>query len=46
MDDRCDFDEYDVAGYQPEFLTRMIDGIAVGGVEVGVKDGEFEYGFQ
>ena len=29
-----------------EFLTRMMGGTAVGGVEVGVKDGEFEYSFQ
>ena len=29
-----------------EFLTRMMDGTAVGGVEVGVKDGEFAYSFQ
>jgi len=29
-----------------EFLTRMIGGMAVCGVEVGVKDGEFEYGFR
>jgi len=29
-----------------EFLTRMMDGTAAGGVEVGVKDGEFEYSFQ
>ena len=29
-----------------EFLTRLMDGAAVGGVEVGVKDGEFEYGFR
>ena len=28
-----------------EFLTRMMDGTAVGGVEVGVKDGEFSYEF-
>lgn len=28
-----------------EFLTRMIDGVPVTGVQVGVKDGEFWYGF-
>ena len=28
-----------------EFLTRMMGGTTVGGVEVGVKDGEFEYRF-
>ena len=29
-----------------EFLTRMMSGMAVGGVEVEVKDGEFEYEFR
>ena len=29
-----------------EFLTRMMDGRDVGGVEVSVKDGDFEYTFQ
>ena len=29
-----------------EFLMRMMAGGAVGGVEVGVKDGEFEYKFR
>jgi type VI secretion system protein VasG len=28
-----------------EFLTRMMDGDAVGGVTVAVKDGEFDYHF-
>jgi type VI secretion system protein VasG len=28
-----------------EFLTKMIDGKAVAGVNVGVKDKDFEYGF-
>ena len=29
-----------------EFLGRMMGGGAVGGVGVGVKDREFEYGFE
>jgi len=28
-----------------EFLTRMIDGVAVAGVQVQVKGGEFSYEF-
>jgi type VI secretion system protein VasG len=29
-----------------EFLTRMMDGAAVGGLQVGVKGGQFDYSFQ
>ena len=28
------------------FLTRMIEGAAVPGVQVGVKDGDFTYAFE